>query len=293
MKCWLEMNTRLFGVLRELSDGYETGNFDDFFPYLAEDCVMESHWVLSPNIGAEAVRKYLMGKGETLKKTGSFPEGSICEFVGGMTTIPDAVVTSDGKTGERASVSLAQTPGKFCLLLVQDTENEKVSVLVDITLNGAGLVRRIDLCNPEMFTFRSVDSCVFLYPGEAATENDDGMVHVSEEYYDELYTFFSMTGTKFDEYENLVIPMVDWLAALEYWEKFNAAESFDDAFEELAGVSYDGDWHAKDSSAAAHLINAGCRLWKKRDMGRLLVKRLREWTETCCSSYDCIFSEGW
>ena len=49
MNCKMEENSRLYDVLSVLEDGYTTGNFEGLFPFLAQDCVMESQWVLTPN----------------------------------------------------------------------------------------------------------------------------------------------------------------------------------------------------------------------------------------------------
>ena len=65
MKTKLELATLIYKYLEIISDGYEKGDFEPLFPYLAEDCVFESQWVLAPNTGYEAVVSYLTYKGET------------------------------------------------------------------------------------------------------------------------------------------------------------------------------------------------------------------------------------
>ena len=42
MNCKMEENSRLYDVLSVLENGYTTGNFSSLFPFLAQDCVMES-----------------------------------------------------------------------------------------------------------------------------------------------------------------------------------------------------------------------------------------------------------
>jgi len=293
MKCWLEMNTRLFVILRALSHGYETGDFERVFPYLAEDCILESQWVLTPNEGIDAVTHYLKGKGATLKRTKSFPKCSINELVGNITTVPNAAVTTDWKNYEKASVSLIHTPGKFCLLMTQELEKEKVNVLIDVKLNDEGYVKRIDLCDPNLFSYRYFETYVRLNPGDTVAEEDDNVALVNEEYYHELYAFLSIAGAEFDEYGEVEIPMDKWVEALRCWDIFNAADSFDDVFEEIAGVSYADGWNIKNQDAADELSHHGKWMWKNRDMGRILVKRLIEWTNLYRNDFDCIVSDGW
>lgn len=97
MRCKLEENSRLFDVLHALRKGYETGDFDELFPYLAADCVMESQWVLTPNTGYDAVVDYFTGKGKTLAKNESFPDCSIVELIGCMNPIESDGVEINGQ----------------------------------------------------------------------------------------------------------------------------------------------------------------------------------------------------
>ena len=49
MKTKLEKDTIMYTYLEAFEKGYSSGDFSEVFPYLAEDCVMESQWVLTPN----------------------------------------------------------------------------------------------------------------------------------------------------------------------------------------------------------------------------------------------------
>ena len=181
MKCWLTENARLYVVLRELSSGYETGDIKSFFPFLADDCVLESQWVLMPNEGKDSVIKYLKGKGKTLKRTKSFPKCCVYEIIGDITTVTNATVTTDFRSYEKASLSLMHTPGKLCLMLTQKLENETVNMVIDVTLGDDGLVRRIDLCNPDFYRCRPFETYVRLNPGdEVVDEDDDSSKHHDE-----------------------------------------------------------------------------------------------------------------
>lgn len=294
MKCWLTQNTKLYTVLQTIAHGYETGDFKSLNSFLAEDCVLESHWVLQPNEGKKAIAAYFTGKGKTLKRTKSFPKCDINEIVGNMTTVSDVSVTTDGENYEKASVGLTHTSGKLCLLMTQKLENETVNVLIDVIIDETGFVKRIDLCDPEFFTCRPIGTNVCLNPGNKAADEKDDAVLVFEDYYPEMYTFLFLAGIDFDEYDVVEMPMDKWVAALRFWERFYAAGSFDEAFEELAGASYvDGGWEIKNQEIARKFSRFGKRIWDNRDMGQVLLKRLMEWTDLYRGDYDCIISEGW
>lgn len=145
MKCKLEENSRLFDVLIAMKKGYETGDFDSLFPFLAQDCVMESQWVLTPNIGYEVIKEYYTGKGETLAKNQSFPECTIVELIEVHQKKKKVQTILNRNKPEAGVLQLCYTPGKLCLLMKQTLKEKKNSVLVDVTIDNNGKVKRIDL----------------------------------------------------------------------------------------------------------------------------------------------------
>lgn len=62
MKTKLELATLTYKYLDLIDDGYSKGEFEPLFQYLADDCVLESQWVMTPNVGYDAVVSYLSGK---------------------------------------------------------------------------------------------------------------------------------------------------------------------------------------------------------------------------------------
>ena len=175
MNCKMEANSRLYDVLSVLEDAYTTGNFERLFPLLAQDCVMESQWVPTPNTGYEAIKAYFTGKGNSLAKSGNFPGCSIVELLGNCNPIKNASVSLNGGKTEVASLGLIYTPGKLCLEMRQTIDDKENVVIVDVTLNESGLVKRIDLCMPELFEYRDFYTFVDFYPvnNEWNEENDD------------------------------------------------------------------------------------------------------------------------
>ena len=50
-----EKNEILRQYLETLCKCYSTGRFENLYPLLADDCVFESQWVLTPNVGKPAI----------------------------------------------------------------------------------------------------------------------------------------------------------------------------------------------------------------------------------------------
>lgn len=279
----LETNNRIYKCLCALRKGYTKGDFEEFFEYMAEDCVFESQWVMTPNVGAEAVKDYLTGKGETLKKTNSFPHCYLVELVGDLNPIKEAKIHHNGEISI-GSIGLLYTPGKLCLMMEQTLGEKTSKVLVDIRINESGLVKRVDLCMPELFNYRYFDSveCVDMMPAKDTSEegeHNDGAIRISSSYFDELYLFLGLAGVEFDEYAYPQhIPMEQWVTAIGKWEKFASAYSFDAVFEELCGVDYD---HATvgNEDALRRLSRSGEKMWNERQINRPMLNGLVEWTQ--------------
>ena len=299
MNCKMEANSRLYDVLSVLEDGYTTGNFERLFPLLAQDCVMESQWVPTPNTGYKAVKAYFTGKGNSLAKSGNFPGCSIVELLGNCNPIKNALVSLNGGKTEVASLGRIYTPGKLCLEMRQTIDDKENVVIVDVTLNESGLVKRIDLCMPELFKYRDFYTFVDFYPvtNEWNEENDDydnreHLIRISEPYYEYLYLFMDCAGVEFDEYGDIHIPMKTWLDTLAYWKSFVSADNFDEAFETIAGVDNDSNT-IQNQGAAKHLGRSGKRMWEDRENSKSLLEGLIEWTELYKDKYSYINTCGW
>ena len=191
------------------------------------------------------------------------------------------------------------TPGKLCLEMRQTIDDKENVVIVDVTLNESGLVKRIDLCMSELFKYRDFYTFVDFYPvtDDWNEENDnydnrEHLIRVSEPYYGFLYLFMDCAGEGFDEYGDLHIPMKTWLDTLDYWKSFVTADNFDEAFEKIAGVDYDSNT-IQNQGAAKHLGRSGKRMWEDRENSRNLLEGLIEWTELYKNKYSYINTCGW
>lgn len=292
MRCRLEKNNLLFKILCVVEKSYASGDFEELFHYLAEDCIFESQWVLEPNVGYDATVKYLRGKGETLKRTQDFPHGDIVELVGNMNPIKKAKVSVNGEVPTNASVGLFYEPGKLCLLLEQELETEIVSLLIDVQLNDEDKIARIDLCMPELFKYRDFYTYINLCPAKGDDENEEAMVRVSESYYSELYFFLDQVGIQFDEYDDLTFPIEQWLKALELWRQYAKADNFDQVLEEIAGIDYVNNT-VQHPELAKRLCDRRKTMWVERKNNKSMVDGLIEWTQKYRDTNDCIKSYGW
>lgn len=290
MKTKLEKDAIMYTYLEAFEKGYSSGDFSEVFPHLSEDCVMESQWVLTPNEGYRAVADYLTGKGETLKRSGSFPSCSIVELIGGMNLIEDADFHVNGEKAH-GSFGLFYNSGELSLLMEQIIDGETNGVILRVKLNNDYKIARIDLCDPELFQYRDFYTFVSFYPANGENELKEGRIRVSEPYYPELYLFLGMVGEDFDEYDDMNIPMDKWIAFLEKWKSFYSFKTFDEAFENACGIDYRA-FTAEDKVALRRLSNRGDDVWANRQKNPTMLYALIEWTEKYSKICDTVNGYG-
>ncbi len=290
MKTKLEKDAVMYTYLEAFENGYCSGDFSEVFPYLADDCVMESQWVLTPNEGYRAVVDYFVGKGETLKRTGSFPSCSIVELVGGMNLIKDADFYVNGEK-THGSFGLRYNSGELCLLMEQTIDDKTNGVMLRIKLTDDYKIARVDLCAPELFQYRDFYTFVSFYPSDGENELEEGRIRISEPYYHELYLFLGMVGEDFDEYDDMNIPMEKWQAFLEKWKRFYSFKTFDEAFEDACGIDY-SNFTAKDKAALRRLSNMGDEIWANRQKNTTMLHALIEWAEKYSKICDTVNGYG-
>ena len=144
-----EQNEVLYPCLLALGKGYETGCFDDFYPYLADECEKTSQWTYETVYGKENVIEYFREKVELSRKSGGRAQTRVVELVNHMNPVP----MGDDHPG--ASLALFYSEGKLCLYLTQFIHDEIVRVIVDVDMDEDNKVQAICLCMPELFRFRT------------------------------------------------------------------------------------------------------------------------------------------
>lgn len=286
----LERNTQLYNVLRILETAYEDGDFTEFVDLLTEDCVYESMWVLEPLCGREAVSRYLLGKGKSIKESENFPSCWIVELVGNINPLPESDIIVNGKK-KLATLALAYEAGKFCLMMEQELDGKTNEVLVDLKLTEDGKVSRMDLCMPELFNRNSMCPHVIFLPANGEEKNEDALIRISDGYFSELHVFMGMAGEDFGVYDDLVIPMENWVKTLDFWKAFVAAADYDAFVENAAGINYE-NWSVSNKDVMELLSRCGVSLWKRRKENAVMLDGLLEWTQKHKDSHDCIRTYG-
>lgn len=122
---------KIYNILIELGNAYKTGEFNTIFKYLDDNCVWESQWVLEARNGIEEVKKYYIEKGKLLKEHNSKCEYSVVEL-------------------HHFGYSLA--------LVISQKVNDKVNnVLLEIKFSDEYKILRIDVCNPEFYSYKKLN----------------------------------------------------------------------------------------------------------------------------------------
>ncbi len=142
----------LLKYLKIIGNGYATGDFKELYPFLAPDCVWESQWRLTPETGKETVINYFNKKGDILRETASFPKWMVVEFVDNLNPIKASIVKRNVKNPP-VSIGLLYEKGKLALFMAQDLDDRVSSSIVDIKIDENNLIKRIDMCMPELFKF--------------------------------------------------------------------------------------------------------------------------------------------
>lgn len=146
----------LLKYLKLVGSCYATGDFEPLFPYLSEDCVWESQWRLTPETGKETVKNYFIKKGAILQESGRFPKWMVVEFIDNINPIKSNIIR--GSKSEHASVGLFYEAGKLALFMSQDLNDTRNAMILDLTIDEKKLIKRIDLCMPELFKFQKYEA---------------------------------------------------------------------------------------------------------------------------------------
>ena len=111
-------------LLNIIADAYETGNFDNMFSYLSEDCVWESQWVIKPKVGINNLKEYYYKKGKMIKESHSFCKCEIfkCSNMSGLN-----------------------------ILVEQEVNNETIQSVITIKINNEEKISRIDISHSEFY----------------------------------------------------------------------------------------------------------------------------------------------
>ena len=180
-------NDILSKYLTVLGNCYSTGIFDALFPILAADAVMESQWVLEPNVGKAAVVDYYTEKGKTLRENDCCPHCWLIQLSANMNKGENAEAHITGEEESPRSFSLFYPDGKYALFMAQTLNDEENGVVVDLTLDEYDRIARIDLCMPELFKFETIQNVDDVIDLDDDTFEDEEDAEDAEDEEDEEY----------------------------------------------------------------------------------------------------------
>ena len=122
----------MYRNLKILARCYSTADFEPLFPILSEDVSLTSMWVLETLRGIKKVKDYYIGKGETIRKSGTYPR---CKIV-------------------RSTVYY---PGKLLIYMSQKLESRIVDGVIVANFSEDGKIREISLCDKITYPFEFID----------------------------------------------------------------------------------------------------------------------------------------
>lgn len=281
MRCRLEENTIKYDILEDLRNcfwGYKS--FLSFLEKIANGCVMESVLLDKTLIGHEAISEFFKKEEEKIKSE----EYECCkigfiEYVDGFSP-------------------------RLCILL--EDYQDGMDLIVDIEIDDDGLVDKLIFSDAAQLKYTNWDDFVCLNPSskeddtywweEEEDDEDDDLNHlirIGEKYRNEFHLFLSCMNKEFNNEISLQISMKDWLEFLDNWKRYISFQTFDEAFENMAGVDYDNNIVNKPE-IAKRLGRIGKELWKNKENSKCMLECLLEWTELYKDSYlfiDIYFAE--
>ena len=141
-------------LLKLVGNAYETGDFEEVFNNLDENCVWESQWVLEPRKGIETLKDYYRKKAETIKNSNTPCEYEIVELVGNMGNIIDNVKVNIQNEETTGSVRLAYEEGKLVILITQKIDDKINGTIIDLKINENNKIERIDLSDSVLYNYK-------------------------------------------------------------------------------------------------------------------------------------------
>jgi RimJ/RimL family protein N-acetyltransferase len=149
-----EIGTREYEAycLKKLGIAYCSADFSEFYPFLSDDCVWESQWVLEPRIGKETIVEYYENKSRSLRESDSRISFTVVQLIGNLNTgtVQDLVVNGEKRHG---SFGLFYENNKPCLYLRQRANGELNGMIIQPEFDNNGKLKRLDVCIPELFRF--------------------------------------------------------------------------------------------------------------------------------------------
>lgn len=146
-------------IIRAIYTAYTTGRFDVLFPLMTDDYEHISFWVTEVLRGKEQAQEYYAGKGETLRKSRSFPRGILVRIVSAPDRVrPHDVFKKGVQVLEDAAFLHRNDAGKTAVLLGQMIDGEMIRTLAVPTITEDGKLRQLLITEPKIYRLERIDS---------------------------------------------------------------------------------------------------------------------------------------
>ena len=136
---------------RIVEECYATGNFEKLLSLITDDYEHHSFWVMEPMRGKEIVTPYYIGKGNTIRKSGSKIKTSIVRISREPKYVPVDELSVNGENVHKATVSVWEDLGKACVLMEQKVNGEIIRTLAIPDVNDEGMMTRLLITEPTLF----------------------------------------------------------------------------------------------------------------------------------------------
>lgn len=283
MRTYLEKQRIKHDALTKLGEGYFFIDFSPFLSYLSSECVLISDALPAPLEGYEAVANYLYSISGSIENRKTVKDTVVAlkdepRLMKNAATAPDGgfaeLIRSTYRIGDiRLSISFERGDlGRCC-------------GMVDIILDDDERVTKIIVDHSHTYTYIDSHSNFDFFPQNDYPEvrmdtikEFDNRIYFNSEYIEELDVFLQSAKEYVMEYIEGFVTMPGWRKALGLWLDFVSSETYDDAFERLAGIDYEKGT-IKNSDIAKQVSTIGKKIWDDRKYTKVFVESLIEWTE--------------
>ena len=242
-----------------LREGFRKEHFHSVLPLLAPDCILDSPWLSVYEDGNVAVKAFLDKALEDRAERNIRWDYGVAEIL----SSPDA----------------SERSGLFGLHIRRDTDEAYNNILITAAMNDQGKAERIWIEDSRSYRFRVFQRCVCIVDRASGTAGFPTPFLMPEPFLE--YLQLGLTRVLGEHFISRRAPfsLQQFQDALSFWYTVCLAESYDIAFEELAGVNY-RTGHCQIPGVAALLGRQGKHLWENRQGSRTMCLELCEWADS-------------
>lgn len=136
-------------IISAVFTAYTTGNFESFFPWMTDDYTHISFWVLEVYARKDQAQRYYRGKGESIRRGGSFARGSLVRIISSPNRVrPNGVYRNGVRMLEDRIFLHRDDNGKIAVLLRQVINGEENHILAVPTITEEGKLAQILITDP-------------------------------------------------------------------------------------------------------------------------------------------------